>query len=107
MEFDLNEDEAECEGRHHGPNVSKIMQFNHQGNSTSEDDHTEQALLEKAIEAENAFENMKSRGRTQSHFVDSKNEHMLLEDIGPDDEKSLGEMLLLDNEEVDDDDLLI
>ena len=32
---------------------------------------------------------------------------MLLEDIGPDDEKSLGEMLLLDNEEVDDDDLLI
>lgn len=55
-------------------------------------------LLERAIEAENVLE-MRHRKRIQSHFVDSKNEDMLLEEIRPDDQKSVGELLLLDDDE--------
>ena len=41
-------------------------------------------LLERAIEAENVLE-MRTRKRIKSHFVDSKNDDMLLEEIQPDD----------------------
>ena len=47
----------------------------------SADESTQSALLEQAIEAEAQVRN---RQRIHSHFVDSKNEDMLLEDIKPD-----------------------
>lgn len=49
----------------------------------SADESTKSALLEQAIEAESALQ-VRNRQRIHSHFVDSKNEDMLLEDIRPD-----------------------
>ena len=50
----------------------------------SADESTKSALLEQAIEAESALQQVRNRQRVHSHFVDSKNEDMLLEDIKPD-----------------------
>ena len=50
----------------------------------SADESTQSALLEQAIEAERALQQVRNRQRVHSHFVDSKNEDMLLEDIKPD-----------------------
>ena len=65
----------------------------------------ELTLLDNAIQAESALAST-FRQRKHSHFVDSKNEDMLLEDIELDDEKSVGEMLLMDAA-ADEEDLLI
>ena len=67
-------------------------------------------LFEQAIEAEQLQQldetnntnkdNVRNRQRIQSHFVDaSKSEDMLLEDIRPEERKSIGEVLLMEEQQ--------